>query len=686
MFEAPKIGIQMQLYLPLISSKNLPYPPIVVSRVAGDSMKEWEDIKEYRKKSDQLQKKEIELKTLKRPKKKKQEQKQLLSKKSTIGGIPVQAEDDENNIDENDPELSLFMSKEGYPRKSLSFTCVPIKKRPVRTWRVGKGNWGKWLQFFGKKNMNDNEENENLGYNVTKNIIDGKSIIEDKGELSGVQLKKQKKKIDNTFDVNTVQANLENGWNRYKTSFGIADRKIVNLPTDKFIIARRQFDNRYEGKVGSIYAQLTKQPSMYQYPSSSPFTSTTSLETYSSSSQLQLEQLSPQNQFIWNGEQYWRYYLSLFCDLGDGDDLIGAKELQNQYQYAFKNNNNSQNNITSTLNQENKVQRLQNEIAGLFGTGDNNANPGQGANRIDPSYLPPLDRYSLILPQDESKYLLFQYEPTIIQNDQVPVDDQLLDILENEAEWKFILDDDSEDEIEIEKYTNEQLKGVHKKSRKDNKASFNEDYGDDVGFTSPTYGIRVLQHLITTQSAITKLKEVPNYTTRKDPLQPIYEQYQLQYNINLRKLYRRVSIIRNFDVNIEPNDEVSRIPRVDFTRGFHFPVQPMIPLPPYQVINQFYTTPLPPPLNDCIKADKEVKAMQDLKLGLDYQQNIQYNSEIISVSFVDTNGYGNLISTFFDPKLYFGGHPAIVCEFYAPIVRNDTSNALSGSEIQSQKV
>ncbi|KAA6399784.1 MAG: hypothetical protein EZS28_004684, partial [Streblomastix strix] len=32
-----------------------------------------------------------------------------------------------------------------------------------------------------------------------------------------------------------------------------------------------------------------------------------------------------------------------------------------------------------------------------------------------------------------------------------------------------------------------------------------------------------------------------------------------------------------------------------------------------------------------------------------------------------------MISTFFDPKIYFGGHPAIICEFYAPILTKDTT-------------
>lgn len=48
--------------------------------------------------------------------------------------------------------------------------------------------------------------------------------------------------------------------------------------------------------------------------------------------------------------------------------------------------------------------------------------------RIDPSYLPPIDKFSLILPASEVAYLKHPFEATILPNENLPVEDQLEEI------------------------------------------------------------------------------------------------------------------------------------------------------------------------------------------------------------------------------------------------------------------
>ncbi|KAA6366241.1 MAG: hypothetical protein EZS28_038232, partial [Streblomastix strix] len=43
LFETPKVGMMMQMYLPLTQRNQAPYPPVCVTRVTGDCVAEWED-------------------------------------------------------------------------------------------------------------------------------------------------------------------------------------------------------------------------------------------------------------------------------------------------------------------------------------------------------------------------------------------------------------------------------------------------------------------------------------------------------------------------------------------------------------------------------------------------------------------------------------------------------------------
>jgi hypothetical protein len=53
---------------------------------------------------------------------------------------------------------------------------------------------------------------------------------------------------------------------------------------------------------------------------------------------------------------------------------------------------------------------------------------------VDPSYLPPLDRYSLCNPQSDHDYLKYQYEATILPNTDLPTDEQLQEIEEDDED------------------------------------------------------------------------------------------------------------------------------------------------------------------------------------------------------------------------------------------------------------
>ncbi|KAA6356711.1 MAG: hypothetical protein EZS28_047762, partial [Streblomastix strix] len=131
-FEQPKIGIHMQLQLPFTQPDKPPYPPIVVSRVIGNSMKYWEYLIEQRKNDeDELYGVDKEINELKPP------------NSSFYGQIT-------NNPVKEEEEEDFNINTEKYPRNPLLFMCVPIVRRPVRIWRQGDGFWDQiWKQ---KKN------------------------------------------------------------------------------------------------------------------------------------------------------------------------------------------------------------------------------------------------------------------------------------------------------------------------------------------------------------------------------------------------------------------------------------------------------------------------------------------------------------------------------------------------------
>ncbi|KAA6363049.1 MAG: hypothetical protein EZS28_041424, partial [Streblomastix strix] len=159
-----------------------------------------------------------------------------------------------------------------------------------------------------------------------------------------------------------------------------------------------------------------------------------------------------------------------------------------------------------------------------------------------------------------------------------------------------------------------------------------------------------------------------------------------KFKINLKRLFARTEAEQILELTEGSETEYicNRKPQIDITRGFSFPVSPQLQLPPYPVISEYYTTPLPPPINVATEQnqlnnlqeeyhnDEEKKKKQIAKMYT--------NNETLSISFVNRNGYASMVSSFFDPKVYFGGRPAIICEFYAPIVKNDAFEAHQASK------
>ncbi|KAA6386076.1 MAG: hypothetical protein EZS28_018397, partial [Streblomastix strix] len=74
---------------------------------------------------------------------------------------------------------------------------------------------------------------------------------------------------------------------------------------------------------------------------------------------------------------------------------------------------------------------------------------------------------------------------------------------------------------------------------------------------------------------------------------------------------------------------------------------PIVPLPPTPIISQYYITPLPKP-----------------------------TKQLIGIAFVDRNGYAAQFTSYIDPQVVFGPHPAIIAEFYSPIIHHSTKENL----------
>ncbi|KAA6353099.1 MAG: hypothetical protein EZS28_051374, partial [Streblomastix strix] len=88
---------------------------------------------------------------------------------------------------------------------------------------------------------------------------------------------------------------------------------------------------------------------------------------------------------------------------------------------------------------------------------------------------------------------------------------------------------------------------------------------------------------------------------------------------------------------------------------------------------------LPPPINVATEQNQlnnlYEEFMNDEEKKKKQIAKMYTNNETLSIRFVNRNGYASMVSSFFDPKVYFGGHPAIICEFYAPVVKNDAFEA-----------
>ncbi|KAA6382412.1 MAG: hypothetical protein EZS28_022063, partial [Streblomastix strix] len=143
-----------------------PYPPVCVTRVTGDCVAEWEDIENERKKRNEVVIVQNTAETVERDSKGRSQLKSMLyQSQSSYGFQPrsfygfqprsqygiqsfynvvtvANTADTEKEEEENETEID-WLTDPGYSRRALVFSCVPIVRRPVRIWRVGKGNWGR---------------------------------------------------------------------------------------------------------------------------------------------------------------------------------------------------------------------------------------------------------------------------------------------------------------------------------------------------------------------------------------------------------------------------------------------------------------------------------------------------------------------------------------------------------------
>ncbi|KAA6398134.1 MAG: hypothetical protein EZS28_006340, partial [Streblomastix strix] len=504
-----------------------------------------------------------------------------------------------------------------------------------------------------------------------------------------------------------------------------------------------------------------------------------------------------QTKFIWQGEYFWRNYLQYFGEPGIGDEVkkpnessplisgandapIVAKEIKEgefelNQQQSFQLNSQP---LQSPIQKPRSPSPTHiNTMTVTTSTGKKIDIREKRLKRIDPSYLPPIDKFSLILPASEVAYLKHPFEATILPNENLPVEDQLEEIDEmldaddgiqteeldvNDDKWvddliqqtppplhsaqsmikypelaaeqerwelqqqqqalqqqftgeqqlsgeqigedqqqqpgeqglQFFDQQTSQLDEDIKNMQN-QPKQRKKKQQKEEIKSLKEHHTIEAIPGAPSTSTYVQQQIdfilqkeqerekqrlallqeqkekIEREKLIDELQlqqqqqqllqqqkqqlnmiteqleeEESNIAYEEEilmPEQPLLPQEPIK--INLKRLFTRTQTDLEFEqlnqlnaktrkniINIAAH--VNRRPQVDVTRGFSFPSTPSIPLPPFQYLSS--------------------------------QEN-----DIIDISFVNKDQQTASVDTFFDPRIYFEGHPAIICEFYTPILKND---------------
>ncbi|KAA6368994.1 MAG: hypothetical protein EZS28_035479, partial [Streblomastix strix] len=443
-----------------------------------------------------------------------------------------------------------------------------------------------------------------------------------------------------------VDQNQQPHLTRLQSFFGSFDQSITNYEqsNNSIILAHNKYENKYFGrtelkalkKVGNKQNQFNSQDDW--------------------DDQDKFGQRG--EQFQWEGEQFYYNHLALFGEMGDGDDYEdwardqkkmqqqGIQAYGQQYKGQLSNTSSQYGYGYSGMQTENKTKYSPSELADMML--DQNQLIQQ--QMVDPSYLPPLDRYSLCKPQGDQDYLKYKYEATILPNTDLPTDEQLQEIEED--------DEDAQNQ------------------------------NPDLNLSTELWG---------TEAAAQDLQQSKKGKSRNDD----QSYWGAKFKINLKRLFARTEAEQILELTEGSEIEYvcNRKPQIDITRGFSFPVSPQLQMPPYPVISEYYTTTLPPPINVATQQNQlnnlQEEFMNDEEKMKKQIAKMYTNNETLSISFVNRNGYGSMVSSFFDPKVYFGEieiqlilfiyqlyqisqqlrRPAIICEFYAPIVKNDAFEA-----------
>ncbi|KAA6362751.1 MAG: hypothetical protein EZS28_041722, partial [Streblomastix strix] len=241
----------------------------------------------------------------------------------------------------------------------------------------------------------------------------------------------------------------------------------------------------------------------------------------------------------------------------------------------------------------------------------------------------------------DQDYLKYQYEATILPNTDLPTDEQLQEI-----------EEDDED-------------------------AYNQN--PDLNLSTELWG---------TDAPAQDLQQSKKGKSRNDD----QSYWGSKFKINLKRLFARTEAEQILELTEGSETEYicNRKPQIDITKGFSFPVSPQLQLPPYPVISEYYTTPLPPPINVATEQNQlnnqQEQYHNDEEKRKKQIAKMQTNNETLSISFVNRNGYASMVSSFFDPKVYFGGRPAIICEFYAPIVKKDAFEAHQAAKKSQEQI
>ncbi|KAA6394609.1 MAG: hypothetical protein EZS28_009865, partial [Streblomastix strix] len=643
-FEVPRIGMQMNLYLSPVQGQAAPYPPIIVSRVTGDCMGSWEQVLDEAKKQEiQMRKEEFGI----------DEQN---DEDKWLQDMKRQGNEDADEIDEFDIETN-----DGYSRKSLSFTCVPIVKRPIRQWKKGTGKWPK-LKIeevnkdenegtFKSKTMKEKEIKEQLKMEKEEKIRLEKEKKEKEKKEKKEQEKQKKKESSQQPSSNITQSP--------DTS---PEHQQQQLPQQSFqpeeqVQQKRPSSSESNQRPSSSGSnQRPSSSESNQRPSSSGSNQRSIVSYNETNKQYLLKHGDVDYIRMIEQDQYYKNYLEEFGEVGEGDedDQYNQDDEDEEYYNQINQDGNDENedddnndkdsmSYPAPMKSPTNPNYLTKRSIHFININNNDK------KKQDPSYLPPIDMFCLTTIPSDIDYMLYEFESTIIPNEDLNVDEQI-----------------------------------------------NEEYDEDI------YG-DIKQRSVSPRPSQAKLNPFlnapdahPLLSSRNVSSQKNINAIYKQVKLDSRKKFRRELkyVINNLKDKtkrehiLDDDYYVKKKPKIDVTQGFSFPAPPLFSLPPSQIISQYYCTPLPPPLNISIQLHKRNESKSKSKQDDDKQdqnndkkddknkkgdEDEDIASEIVSISFVNRNGFSDTIFSYFDPSVYFGGHPAVICEFYAPIIKVESS-------------